>query len=307
MRLALRVVAVVLFLAAGAIAILLVPPHVQIRGIAPELPSEAQLRSLGAVGNGPVAVHYLSTATQASPDRTLGHTVFAIEWQDGRLFMIDASMDRKAADEFAELLKLMNGAEDGEYFGSVADLLGGEIQQVSGVGFTHLHIDHTQGVVPFCEARGQGARVYQTPDQRNEQNLHTKEGARIVRDSCLGEGTLKGDVILQAEEFPGLGIVALGGHTPGSTLFAVPVKGHLWLFAGDTTNSKINLIEDRGKGLLYSNFIVPEDTTRTAQLRSWLLGLDGKPDITVVVSHDIIDTQQSGMPAYGTSGPSQRD
>lgn len=54
----------------------------------------------------------------------------------------------------AELLKLMWGADDGRFDSDVAELLGDDLRQLRGVGFTHLHIDHSQGVVPFCAARG---------------------------------------------------------------------------------------------------------------------------------------------------------
>ncbi len=69
--------------------------------------------------------------------------------------------------------------------------------------------------------------------------------------------------------FPGLGVAALGGHSPGSTLFAIAVGGHLWILSGDIANSKADLVSDTGKGFLYSYVMVPENTGRTGDV-AWM-------------------------------------
>ena len=308
MRVFVRSVAVVASLLLLGLAILLLPPHWQIRRIAPPLPSAAELRALAAEPDGPIAVEYLVNASQSSPLGVLGHLVFLVRWADGSAFMIDAGLDRAEAAEFAELLKLMWGADEGRFHGDVAELLGDGIRQVRGVGFTHLHIDHSQGVVPFCAARGgavddandrpgeESAVVYQTRWQREEHNFNTTEGAGLVEASCLEAFGLSGDGVMRVEGFPGLGVVALGGHTPGSTLFAVPVAGHLWLFSGDITNTRAALLGDEGKPFYYSYLAVPENTARTAELRQWLTALDAREDTTVIVSHDLPDIEASGLP-----------
>lgn len=298
MRKLLRIVVGILGLALLALAILLVPAHWQTRRIAPPLPNADELRALSRVTDGPIAVEYLVNASQSGPRGTLGHDVFLVRWADGRTFMIDAGMDRAAAAEFADLLKLMWGAEDGRFRGDVAAQLGDAIEQVQGVGFTHLHIDHSQGVVPFCAARGPGASVYQTRWQAEEHNFNTTEGAEIVEASCLAPRAITGGALMRIDDFPGLGVVALGGHTPGSTLFAVPVAGHLWIFSGDTTNTKAAILEDTGKPFFYSFLAVPENTARTAELRRWLAALDAEEDMTVIVSHDLPDIATSGMPEH---------
>jgi len=298
MRIVVRLLTLLVLLVVVAGVVVLVPPHLQIRRIEPPLPTAAQLRGLLEVTNGPTSVSYVDTAVHEFPGRTLGHTVVLIEWADGRMFMIDASMDRPAADEFHETIEILWGEGQGTYSGNIAEILGDDIGRVAGVGFTHLHIDHTQGVAAFCSARGEGARVYQTRLQAEEHNLHTKQGAEIVAESCLERGALSEGPLETLDEFPGLGMVALGGHTPGSTLFVVPVGEHLWLFSGDITNTKSALLTDEGKGVLYSYVIVPENTSRTDELRAWLRFLDEQDDMTVVVSHDIVDTRASGMPEY---------
>jgi glyoxylase-like metal-dependent hydrolase (beta-lactamase superfamily II) len=285
-----------LSLAILAAAVLLVPAHLQVRGVAPALPDTAALRALLNEVDAPVLIHVINTSSQRSAVGLLAHTVVVVEWENGNLFMIDAGMDGPAAAEFGKLMETALGADPAVSHGTIAELLGDRIQRVKGVGFTHLHIDHTQGIESFCASRGAGARVYQVEPQRSLHNFNTKEGAGLVRDSCLTQETVSGQGLAYIDAFPGLGMAALGGHTPGSTLFAVAVNGKLWLLSGDTTNTKADLLSNIGKGFLYSYLLVPENTDRTEQLRRWLAALDAEDDIEVIVSHDLASAEASGLP-----------
>jgi glyoxylase-like metal-dependent hydrolase (beta-lactamase superfamily II) len=279
-------------------AIALVPPHLQIRSVEPSLPDVAGLRALLSVENGPVGIRYVNTSSQALGQGELGHTVFLVEWANGNLFMVDAGMDRKTAVEFGRLMESVLGAEEAVSHGTIAELLGEDTMRVMAVGYTHLHIDHAQGTVPFCAARGSGASVFQTSWQADLHNFNTEESAAIVAESCLEPGTLGEGAVMDVDGFPGIGLVALGGHTPGSTLFAVAVGDRLWLLSGDISNSKADLLNDTGKGFLYSYLIVPEHTGRSELLRPWLAALDAEADTTVIVSHDLPDIAASGMAEY---------
>jgi glyoxylase-like metal-dependent hydrolase (beta-lactamase superfamily II) len=300
LRLILKITIIALLLALLLVGVFLIPPHLQVRSVEPSLPDAAQLRELMAVENGPVSIRYVNTSSQELPRGRLGHTVFLAEWADGDVFMVDAGMDRSAALEFGELMRTFVDAGEVEVRGSVAELLGEDTQRVAGVGFTHLHIDHAQGVVPFCEARGPGAKVYQTPFQAGLHNFNTEEGAALVAQSCLLSGRLTGGEVMTIDGLPGLGIVPLGGHTPGSTLFAIAADDRLWLLSGDTTNTKADLLRNSGKGFLYSYLMVPENTARTEALRLWLTALDANDDMTVIVSHDLADIEATGMAEYGS-------
>lgn len=295
MRLVLKILAGILILGLLALAVLLVPAHLQVLSVEPALPTEAELRELLSVPEGPIRLRYVTTSSQKMPAGELGHTVFVAEWANGNLFMIDAGMDRETAIEFGKLIEAMGGGKDVVTFGSIDELLGADTQRVMGVAYTHLHIDHAQGTIPFCVARGPGAKVYQTEWQANLHNFNTSESAEILANSCLAPGSMKGDVIQKVEAFPGLGIVALGGHTPGSTLFAIPADGRLWLLSGDITNSKADLTTNTPKQFLYSYLAVPEHVERNEQMRLWLADLDARNDITVLVSHDLPDIQASGL------------
>ena len=96
MRAIAKVFLILLGLILAAAAVFLVPAHLQVRGVEPELPSEAALRALSSGGDRPVSVRYVATSEQELPGR-LGHTTIFVEWANGKLFMIDAGMDRDAA------------------------------------------------------------------------------------------------------------------------------------------------------------------------------------------------------------------
>jgi glyoxylase-like metal-dependent hydrolase (beta-lactamase superfamily II) len=270
----------------AAVAFVL-PAHVQVRDVAPALPEVAELRALLDIDNGPVDVRFVATSSQATGDRVLGHTSVIVRWADGRLFVIDLGMDREQAEAFGELMTTVMGSGIVSVHGTIADLMAEEIERVQGVGFTHLHIDHTQGVENFCAARGEGAALVQTRQQHELHNFNTEEGAELVGDSCLVPLQLTGDKLTGVDGFPGLAVYPLGGHTPGSTLFAIAWQDRLLLLSGDITNSRADLLENRGKGFIYSYLLVPENTERTGELRGWLADLDSATDIDVLVAHDL--------------------
>lgn len=293
-----RLLLAVVVLAVGAAAVILVPAHLQVRRVHPALPTPEEIAALRERPEGPTAVGYLTVSSQKRPDGTLGHTVFVAEWPDGRLFLIDLGMDEAGARDFSDLMLKMGATEAATFEGSIADLLGDDIGRVAGVGFTHLHTDHTQGVGAYCAARGAGSRGVRSTWQDTVHNLHTKDGAALVAGSCLERVVVEGEGLLEVPGFPGLGMIPLGGHTPGSTAFVVPVGEKLWVFSGDTTNRKSDLLDNVGKGFLYSYLIVPEDTGRTEQLRRWFAAIDARDDAEVVVSHDFDALQQSELPRW---------
>ena len=289
--------ALAMVLAMAALASLLIPAHRQIRSIQPDLPSIEELRELLLTEGGPSSVRGYKIAEQAFDGGRFSHNSIALEWPDGRIFLVDLAMDEEGAADFAATLERLMGAEPGVFHENIGTQLGDAALRVEGVGFTHLHIDHVQGVDRFCNQRGPGATAFSTLEQSEQHNFNTREGFVLLVTSCLETTVLEGQGILPVPGFPGLAMVPLGGHTPGSTLFAAAVGDRIWLFSGDTTNSKADLLADRGKGWLYSGFIVPEDTRRTAELRAWLRSLDALPDMTVVVSHDLEAAQAEGLPS----------
>ena len=301
MRKFLKFIGFIFVCAVLALAIFLLPPHLQTRKIAPDLPSKDTMQALLNVPGGPVSLSYIITSTQQTPRGTLGHASFIVQWGDGRIFMVDAGMNQSGAKDFAKLMEKIANGGDTEIFGNVAGLLGTSAKQVGGMAFTHLHNDHTQGVTAFCAARDSVAKdilVYQTGLQNEFHNFNTKEGADIIKNSCLQPGLLSSGIVKNVDGFPGLGMIEIGGHTPGSTLFVIAVDDHIWLLSGDTTNTKIDLLDNNGKGFVYSYLLVPENTAQTKKLRLWLATLDADDDISVVVSHDLAALEASGLKPF---------
>lgn len=301
MRLVLRAVAVLVLVALVVLGFRLVPAHLQIRRVAPALPSAEQLRTLLAAPGGPRALRWLNTSSQPLARGLLVHSVFLAEWPDGSLFEVDAGMDPAAAREFGELTKWMAGGGEVTARGAVPDLVGGAVARLRGLGFTHLHIDHTEGVKALCAAGpAAGARAFQSSAQATLRDPNTTEGGDLVASSCFEKRVAGDEGLLLVDGFPGMALVPLGGHTACSTMFALAVGGHLWLLSGDITNTREALLSNTGKGFVYSGLLVPENTRRTEELRRYLAALDAEDDITVVVSHDLEALRASGLPEWGT-------
>ncbi|MDN3645479.1 MBL fold metallo-hydrolase [Pontixanthobacter aestiaquae] len=290
-------------LAIGAIvlAFVLVPAHLQIRDVEPELPTKAELLALADSPDGPTKISYFRTSTQNSADRSLTHSTFVVEWEDGKILLIDLGMDAAVAVEFGALFETIAGADPAVPLGTVPEIMGDDLDRVQGVGFTHLHLDHVQGIEPICAARSGAVSVLQTPEQKSTHNLHTQEQADMLAGSACVTQIELADGSRTTDQFPGIGIYPLGGHTPGSTMFAIPVDGKLWLLTGDISNVQSDLLNDRGKGFIYSYLMVPENVDRLAMLRPWLIDLNNDPMITALVSHDGKALADSGLEQWQRS------
>lgn len=272
------------------------PAHLQVRGIHPVLPAFETLAHALDQPGGPVAVAYVNTASQRGPLGTLGHPGVLLTWPDGRQFLVDTGMPPDEAVAFGGPMETLLGADPTVTYGSLADQLGSAVNDIRGIGFTHLHSDHTAGLPSLCAAQASPAPVYQAPLQSRELNYTTRMGVGALEEAACGRRELGGEVIMPVPGFPGLAAVSLGGHTPGSTLFAARVGDAYWLFSGDITNDKRSLLQDLPKPLVYSLFIVPEDTAWTARLRQYLKTLDDIDAVTVLPAHDI-EVMAASLPA----------
>lgn len=296
---------ILLALGVLALAFILVPPHLQIRDISPELPAKVDLTKLKGSADGPVKISYISTATQKSDVGVLGHSTFVVEWEDGKILLVDLGMDKKVAIEFGELFETVAGADPAIFHGTIPDFLGDDLKRVQGVAFTHLHLDHVQGIEPICASGAKDITALHTNDQMTKHNLHTEDQIDMLKNSACIDQKEVADMRDVSKQFPGIGIYPLGGHTPGSTLFAIPVGNQLWLLSGDISNAKNDLLENRGKGLVYSYLFVPEDEARLEEIRLWLADLDKDADIKVIVSHDETALIDSGMAKWQQSKQAQ--
>ena len=273
------------------------PAHRQIRSIQPPLPAFDSIASALEGTAGPSAITFLNSAYQRGPLGNLGHPGVLIEWPNGDYFLIDTGMPPEQAIAFGKPMEYLLGAEPTDTYGGLAEQLGPAVSRIKGIGFTHLHSDHTDGLPDICAAQVEAATVYQTPLQSKELNYTTKMGfAALDRASCKRRQLTAG-IIMNIPGFPGLLAVSLGGHTPGSTLYITRIGNNFWLFSGDITNDKNSLLRDLPKPWLYSAAVVPEDTNRTAHLRDYLLELERIAGVTVLPAHDV-DAMAASLATY---------
>jgi glyoxylase-like metal-dependent hydrolase (beta-lactamase superfamily II) len=275
--------------------------HWEIRRISPALPDRRALAAKLDVAGGPVSIHFVNTATQRSkPGRgTIGHPSFRLEWPDGRVFLIDVGMDAAGAEAFGRGMELLLGSDPIEPHGSLAQQLDETVGDVQGIAFTHLHSDHTQGLTALCEALGRGVDVFQNPWQSVRGNYTTSPGRNDLESAgCARTAALGAGPVFALPGFPGLVAVAAGGHTPGSTVYFARVGDLIWVLAGDISNFRDALLENRPKPRAYSLLVTPEAPIQLESLRRGLAEFNALPEFTVLVSHDIDAIVASGMPAW---------
>jgi glyoxylase-like metal-dependent hydrolase (beta-lactamase superfamily II) len=327
---------VVFLLAAGLVvaAGILAWGHIHVQRIAPPLPTiDAVLASDSS--DLPVSLRYINTASQGVPRSsvlepsldpdpdaayTMGHPAFVVEWSDGRLFLIDLGMSSAGAMSFGRPLESLAGADRMQPHSNTSERLAAARARVSGIAFTHMHVDHTGGIQALCEdfaiaaPSGERIPIFQGRHQMREVN-HTTRGAKIQLEEagCLERNPLVSeDAIQEIPGFPGLSMIAAAGHTPGSQIFIVKLRAaanaaddetdseqvETWVITGDVVNH-IEAIEfDIPKPGYYSLFIVPENTERLARVRAFLKQLSRQPDVHLLVSHDLNQLESSGISEY---------
>jgi glyoxylase-like metal-dependent hydrolase (beta-lactamase superfamily II) len=105
--------------------------------------------------------------------------------------------------------------------------------------------------------------------------------------------------------FPGVFVIDAGGHTPGSQIILATVQGadgaQRYAFTGDIVNNIDGITANVSKPFVYRTFLVPEDETRLAQLRVFLEHLHDDLGYTLLVSHDQLSLEASGVPAFRAS------
>mgnify|MGYP001823972656 CR=1 FL=1 len=292
------------YLAAGLAVIgfvvfsfVLFPAHWQIRSLAIDIPpAEAVDAALEAIDeeNLPTEIFFVNTAQQSSPFGHLGHVGILISWRNGNTFLIDTGMSPAEAVAFGKPFEYL-GAGPTAAYGSIEAQLGTAVEDIRGIGFTHLHTDHTAGIARLCSKMSSPAPIYQTPDQQQLHNLHTQDSQTLVNTSKCAKEMLGYDTIKAVPGFPGLFAIAAGGHTPGSTIYVTRVNTETWIFAGDITNAMADIQDNRGKGFAYSYLLIPEDTDLLERWRLWLKAQDDRDGVQVLVAHDIDAYQASEL------------
>ena len=294
------VMLVLLVLVAAAI---LVPAHIAIRQVRPELPALGLVRArlADAVG-APSRLRWINTSSQSvirglqddpHPEQAfrLCHSSFVLEWPDGRILLIDLGMTREQARDFGAMGELFGGGP-AEVHTTVAETLGRRIDDVGAIVLTHLHVDHVDGIRDLCAGRsGPPIRVFMTAGQVNGTNHTTSGGLRMLKEAeCVEIVALADRPLAAIDGFPGVFVTAAGGHTPGTQIITAAVGDgagqRTVAFTGDIVNHIDGIELDLGKSFLYRLLIVPESEDRQRQLRGFLRSLREKMGAELLVSHD---------------------
>jgi glyoxylase-like metal-dependent hydrolase (beta-lactamase superfamily II) len=304
--------------------------HIQLRRIDPRLPAIDEILEPDRSSELPVRLTWINTASQRMPrsvvlepdldpngdaEYTMSHPSFVVEWQDGRIFLIDLGMDAAGAVPFGMPAEMFAGADPIEPHTATSSRLGGNAKRVAGIGFTHMHADHVGGVTQLCRDIAPVAElvpVFQHHYQMSFVN-HTTRAARqeLEEADCVerrGIGTHAG--LIPVTGFPGLFAIPAGGHTPGSTVYVVQLRTipgesegryddiETWVITGDIVNHYQGVEAGIPKPRLYSLLLVPENDERLGEVRSFLRELADEPGVKLLVNHDRNQIEATGLPAY---------
>jgi glyoxylase-like metal-dependent hydrolase (beta-lactamase superfamily II) len=292
--------------------------HLAIRRERAPLPEAAALAAAPASPDRPARLTWINTGTQPMPRAAvldpdgdprgadpyvMSHPSFVLEWADGRILLVDAGMPRDDAAAFGAPLEWAAGASPLTPLGSVAEQLGDAASRVSGVVFTHLHTDHVAGARELCAGRPGPIAVPMTRAQAENSNYTTRPGRAIVDETaCLAVRALGPDAVQPVPGFPGVALIAAGGHTPGSQIVLAEVGTgdalRRYAFVGDIVNHIDGIRLDRPKPLLYRTLVVPEDEARLGELRRLLAVLEREHAYVLLVPHDQHAIAASGVPPF---------
>jgi glyoxylase-like metal-dependent hydrolase (beta-lactamase superfamily II) len=320
-RLALAVVLLV-GLAVLAAAVVLVRAHLAVRAETAPLPTLEAIAVASTVGtivdDAPVRVSVINTASQPMPRAAvleagrdphagapyvMSFPAFVLEWKDGRLLLIDAGMTGAGAIAFGKPIEWLGGAEPISPHASVATALGDAAGRVKGIVFTHLHTDHVGGITELCQ-RLNGLSVALTEAQAERTNYTTRPGLDLLEEAdCVHFARVSGGPLFAVPGFPGVFLIDAGGHTPGSQIALAFVSGadgtaHRYAFTGDIVNNLDGILYDVPKPFLYRTFFVPESEPRQTELRAFLKRLRDEAGFELLVSHDQLALEASGVPAW---------
>lgn len=277
-----------------------------IRTLEPDPPDPAAVLALDGASDRPVRLHWIETARQVSvapPPDVISHPSFVLEWTDGRLLLVDLGMSPAGARAFSEPFEALGG-DPPETFGSVAEHLGSAVDRVAGVVITHLHIDHVEGGVSLCRARGGAVLpLFQVAAQAERRNFTTRPSDAYLEEAgCLQSNRLDAASPTPLPGFPGVALIHAAGHTPGSQMVVASLDGpggtERWAFPGDVINDAAAAAEDRPKSLLYRLLIVPEHDRQLSRMRRFLAGLAQAHGATLAPAHDGNHLAGLGIPPF---------
>lgn len=299
--------------------------HAAVRRERAPLPARDEVVAGARTGPHPVRLSLANTASQKMPrsavlDATqdpkpdepyvMSHPSFVLAWQDGRILLVDAGMDREGALRFGRPIQLLRGAGPIEPHASAAAQLGPAVERVAGIVFTHLHQDHVGGITELCRGRTRPLPVFMTEAQDERTNYTTFPGRRLLAavrrgaqqpsdPPCIETVRISSGGLQPLPGFPGVLVIAAGGHTPGSQIVVANLEDaagpRQFVFTGDIVNNVTGIDRDVPKPWLYRLLVVPEDERRQGALRRFLRDLRDAGGATLLVSHDQRQLEAAGV------------
>ena len=333
MRFLLKIIGFLLVAGLVLGAALLAWGHIQIHRVNPALPSLDEILEPDRSSELPVRLTWINTASQGMPRSgvldpeldphpdaayTMSHPSFVVEWQDGRIFLIDMGMNAQEAIDFGLPAEIFLGADPTEPHVTTSTRLANDRTRVAGIGFTHMHVDHTGGVLDLCSDLGvlgmarERIPVFQHHFQISRVNHTTRPAKRQLAEAkCTLQRSLGSqDGLLPIPDFPGLFAIPAGGHTPGSTIYVVQIRTtpgesegryddiETWVITGDIVNHYQGVENGIRKPPLYSLLLVPESDDRLGKLRTFLKQLADEPGVQLLVNHDRNQIEATGLGTY---------
>ncbi len=308
-----RLIVSLLVFAGGAIAW----AHWQMAGEGGPLPEPGDAAADASL-DAPLRLAIVNTASQAmarggtlaaagdpTPDKpfVMSHPAFVLEWADGRLLLIDVGMTPEQAVAFGRPLEWLRGAAPAQPHGAAAEALGAAAARVGGVVFTHPHTDHVGGLAALCARAGHELPVFMSVAQAERPNYTTRPGlADIAAAPCARPRRLEGGALMPVPGFQGVAVIDAGGHTPGSQIILTTVgagaEARRYAFTGDIVNNLDGILYDLPKPWLYRTLLIPESDARQQELRRFLKALQDEAGYTLLVSHDQLALEASGVPPW---------
>lgn len=205
---------------------------------------------------------------------TFGFYSWQLRYADGTSVLLDPVHSRRTHQK--------NGHGDA-YDDDAWDRQEKALLAASVIAVTHEHYDHLGGAADSAHYAEIAPKLKLTAAQRQPGRV-----AGVDRD-LSGAGTLESGPEGSLHKMaPGVVAITAAGHTPGSQMFYVRLKGGAeFLLIGDVAWQEKNLELPRARARAVSMLMGEDAEAITHQLRAILDFKKANPAVDVVVAHDI--------------------